>query len=64
VTYQLVALPSCIKASIQYVSSAPAKRSVFVYPFITGIAMKFSAKSAYTFIIFLTLPQPLLLWHE
>ena len=41
------ALPSCIKASIQYVSTAPAKRSFAVLtPLITGIAIQFSAKSA------------------
>ncbi len=47
------ALPSCIIASIVYVSRAPAKRSVSLFtPCTTGTAMYFSAKSAYTCSIF------------
>ena len=47
------ALPSCIIASMVKVSSAPAKRSLADFtPFITGTAIYFSAKSAYTLSIF------------
>ena len=43
------ALPSCIKASIAYVSRAPANLSPGDFtPLRTGIAIQFSAKSAYT----------------
>ena len=44
------ALPSCIMASMVYVSRAPAKRSVSLFtPCSTGTAIHFSANSAYTF---------------
>ena len=44
------ALPSCIIASMVYVSSAPAKRSLADFtPLTTGTAIYFSANSAYTF---------------
>ena len=47
------ALPSCIIASMVYVSRAPAKRSVSdLTPCMTGTAMYFSANSAYTWSIF------------
>ena len=43
------ALPSCIRASMQYVSSAPANRSLAVFtPRTTGKAIHCSAKVAYT----------------
>ena len=47
------AFPSCIMASMVYVFRAPAKRSLADFtPLITGTAIYFSAKSAYTFSIF------------
>ena len=43
------ALPSCISASMQRVSTAPAKRSFSVFtPWITGSAITSCAKSRYT----------------
>ena len=43
------ALRSCIIASMVKVDSAPGKRSAAVFsPTMTGIAKKFSAKSAYS----------------
>ena len=48
------AFPSCISASIVKVSRAPANRSLSLFePIMTGTAIQFCAKSAYTLTILL-----------